>query len=143
MQLTYKFRLRDTCDSELRRHNGAFQIAAGHHRVKAAIAAGLKTADLFVGDIDDEGMIRIYARENASQRGNGSTAVAGTVASAIRFLARKAFLFAPEFGGKSERGNKTQGIGEPEITAFLQDIPGVYKSTVTAQLGNLKASAAR
>jgi hypothetical protein len=28
-------------------------------------------------------MIRIYARENALQRGNSSTAVAGTVASAL------------------------------------------------------------
>jgi hypothetical protein len=33
-------------------------------------------------------MIRVYARENATQRGNSSTAVAGTVASAVRFLAK-------------------------------------------------------
>ena len=36
----------------------------------------------------DGGMIRVYARENATQRGNTGTAMAGTVASAIRFLAK-------------------------------------------------------
>lgn len=50
--------------------------------------AGHKTADLFVGDFDDESMIRVYATENATQRGNSSTAIAGSVASAIRFLAK-------------------------------------------------------
>lgn len=33
-------------------------------------------------------MIRIYAVENATQRGNTSTAMGGSVASAIRFLAK-------------------------------------------------------
>jgi hypothetical protein len=52
-------------------------------------------------------------------------------------LAREAFLgLSPKIGRKSE-------VGEPEITAFLQDIPGVNEGTIKAQLANLKASAAR
>jgi hypothetical protein len=31
-------------------------------------------------------LIRVYARENATQRGNTSTALAGTVAGAVRHL---------------------------------------------------------
>jgi hypothetical protein len=45
-----------------------------------------EVADVFVGDLDDVAMIRVYARENATQRGNSSSAVAGSVASAVRFL---------------------------------------------------------
>ena len=55
--------------------DGTIEIGAGHHRVKAAIRAGIQLADLFVGngDMDDAAMIRIYARENAT----GSAATAG------------------------------------------------------------------
>ncbi len=107
----------------------------GHVDFKGELAAGKVFCDaLFIGNIDDVGMIRIYARENASQRGNGSTAVAGTVASAIRFKAREAFLgLSPKIGRKSD-------VGEPEITEFLDGIPGVNEGTVKAQLANLKAS---
>ena len=114
------------------RHNddGEIEIAAGHHRVKAAIAAGIKSADLFIGDIDDAGMIRIYARENASQRGNGSTAVAGTVASAIRFLAKEQFLTAGKFSSSRARARSDQDLGAPSILAFLDGIPGVCDSVL-------------
>ena len=50
--------------------DGTVQIGAGHHRVAAAIAAGYTLADVTVSqDLDDGGMIRVYARENATQRG--------------------------------------------------------------------------
>ena len=115
---------------------GIYEIAAGHHRIKAAIAAGITKADLFVGDIDDAGMIRIYARENASQRGNGSTAVAGTVASAVRYLTKELFS-SPEFGRTKQC---RQDIGSPAILTFLDGVPGVSKPCVENQLANLKAS---
>jgi hypothetical protein len=41
---------------------------------------------VFVGDFDDPAIIRMYATENASQRGNTSTAVTGSVASTARYL---------------------------------------------------------
>src|SRR5215469_11605383 len=40
-------------DLALRRNAGHLQIAAGHHRVEAAKKCGLKVADVFVGEFDD------------------------------------------------------------------------------------------
>src|SRR5262245_42981168 len=70
--------------------DGTIQIGTGHHRVQAAIRAGIKTADLFVKQAtsDAEMVIIFYARENATQRGNSGSAQIGSVASAIRFLAK-------------------------------------------------------
>src|SRR5215472_11426551 len=48
------------------------QIAAGQHRVKAAIEEEIQFADVFIGDFDDFEMQRIYTRENATQRGNSA-----------------------------------------------------------------------
>jgi uncharacterized protein (UPF0218 family) len=54
-----------------------------------AIAAGIREDDIkVVPDISDADMIRMYANENATQRGNTGTAIAGTVASAIKYLAK-------------------------------------------------------
>lgn len=68
--------------------DGDYEILAGQHRVLAAIKSGIEEADLFVGQFDDAAAIRVYAVENATQRGPESTAQAGTVSSAITFLAR-------------------------------------------------------
>jgi hypothetical protein len=76
-------------------HNDEIQIGAGHHRIRAAIKAGTEYADLFAGEFDDSSMIRVYARENATQRGNSGTAFAGSVAAAIKFIA-KAILTGSE-----------------------------------------------
>lgn len=130
-----------------RRINGNVEIAAGHHRVQAAMQAGMTAADVFVGDLDDPAMIRVYARENATQRGNTSTAVAGTVASAIRFLAKAVLTgtFAwnhAKVDVVSVRGNLTSGrsLGEGVIIDFLPRIPGVTLNSVKQQLANLHAS---
>jgi flagellar biosynthesis GTPase FlhF len=117
---------------------GMYEIAAGHHRVKAAIAAGIDRAEIFVGDFDDHAMVRIYGTENASQRGNGSTAVAGTVAGAIRYLAKAQFLSA-EFRSKGNRGGPSD-LGRDEILSFLEGVPNVSRECVAQQLANLKAS---
>ena len=70
------------------KHNG-IQLVFGHHRIRAAIAAGIREDDIKVlSDIGDADMTRMYASENATQRGNSGTALAGSVASAVKFLAR-------------------------------------------------------
>jgi hypothetical protein len=121
--------------------DGQTQIAAGHHRIKAAMKAGIKTADLFCGNLDDAAMIRVYARENATQRGNGSTAVAGTVASAIRFLAKAVMTgVSGDFTSKSGRPVLAEDIGRDVIVRFLRGIPGVTDESTKQQLANLKAS---
>jgi ParB-like nuclease family protein len=129
--------------------NGIIEIAAGHHRVNAAIKAGIKEAEIYIGNIDDASMIRIYARENATQRGNTGTAVAGSVASAIRFLAKaimteaevsKIFDTLQERTQASTSLTSTQGIGQRVVVKFLDGVPGINDGTVQQQLANLKAS---
>jgi hypothetical protein len=72
-----------------RLQDGTLQIGAGHHRVAAALEAGITTADLFMADdMDDDRMVRVYARENATQRGHSSTALTGTVAAAMKYVAK-------------------------------------------------------
>jgi len=133
------------------KHNGSgvVQIAAGHHRIKAAISAGIREADIFVGDIDDAGLIRIYARENATQRGNAGTALAGSVAAAIRFLAKAVLtgsraekIFSPRssFEQAADSITSDRGLGREIIVRFLDGIPGINEGTVQQQLANLKSS---
>ena len=104
-----------------RRVNGDVQICAGQHRVDAAIDAGLRAADVFIGEFDDPSVIRVYARENATQRGNTGTAQAGTIASAIRFLAKQLLTGQPsreittryELGSQLGNLQSEKGMGEP------------------------------
>lgn len=129
--------------------DGTIQIAAGHHRVEAARKAGIRTADVFVGngEIDDAAMVRIYARENATQRGNTGTSQTGSIASAIKFIARMVL------GGVSEeffrnndaakiQGNLTseKGIGRDSIVEFLAGVPGINEGSVQQALANIKSS---
>lgn len=134
-----------------RQVNGHVQIGAGHHRVKAALKAGIKVADVFVGDLDDASMIRVYARENATQRGNSSTAVAGTVASAVRFLAKifmtqevsqicETFGWSLQQASQSKAALTKDGVGEHAITRLLTNVPGINEPAVKQQLASLKSS---
>jgi ParB-like chromosome segregation protein Spo0J len=128
--------------------SGEVEIAAGHHRVAGAIRAGVKTADLFVSkDMDEVGLIRIYARENATQRGNSGTAQVGTVASALRYLAKQLMLDVTreiprdiDIDKARQHLTSGRGLGEPIITGFLENIPGVNENTVREQLALLKSS---
>ena len=129
--------------------DGSLEIVAGHRRVAAAIEAGEKEAELFVGRFDEPSIIRVYATENATQRGNTSTAVTGSVASALRYLV-KAILKNDEGiwqicqKGDLEkiRGNLTseKGIGRDIIERFLVGVPGINESVIKDQLANLKVS---
>lgn len=132
--------------------NNGIQLAFGHHRIRAAIAAGIREVNgevKVVPEISDAEMIRMYANENATQRGNTGTAIAGSVASATAFLLHG--LFSGHLGGFPPRSKKAletllgqagaeRGIGWDLILDFLQEIPGVNVNTVKQQLANLKAS---
>lgn len=133
--------------------DGTFQIGCGHHRVQAALAAGIETADVYVAELDDAGMVRVYARENATQRGNTGTAQAGSVAAAIRFIA-KAVLggvsseFRRNDGTRLDidvdkvRGNiqTDRGIGRDAIAEVLKEVPDINVTSVNQALVNLKSS---
>lgn len=133
-----------------RRINNHIEIAAGHHRVEAAIRAGEKFAPMFVEDDWTDGdMVKVYAGENATQRGNTSAALAGSVASAIRFLAKTILVGGPalkNFSGQTSleslQGHLTgeKGMGREVITDFLKGTAGINEGSVQQQLANLKAS---
>jgi ParB-like nuclease domain len=130
--------------------DGRIQIGAGHHRVKAALAAGITVADVFVSDeMDDATMLRVYATENATQRGNTGAAQAGTVASAVRMIAKAEMtgtigriLPMVENGEETMLGKLTSddGIGWRAVLALLPNVRGLNQYSVTQQLANLKAS---
>lgn len=133
-----------------RKHNGSIELAFGHHRIEAAKSAGIHAEDIkVVPDISDAEMIRMYAGENATQRGNQGTAITGTVASATRYLLKGIFVGDVSLNGEtSQKSHETlqgqavtgKGIGEPVITDFLKNIPGINKKVVEQQLKNLKSS---
>jgi hypothetical protein len=96
-------------------------------------------------------MTRVYAEENATQRGNSGTALAGSIASAIRLIARGVLLGDQDIArilAISEkaldcaRGNLTssKGIGHELIEKLLEGVPKMTTYVVEQQLANLKSS---
>jgi hypothetical protein len=153
----------------VRNHDGELQICAGHHRVAAAIKCDITSAEMFVrADCSDEEAIKIYAIENATQRGVESSIIAqaGFVAAAVKILAMKTLLgvqtsaFSEEAGsgeihGTSEskarnvleniaviQGNmlSDKGIGHELIFETFKSISGITEQTVKDHLANLKAT---
>lgn len=115
---------------------GDLEIAAGHTRVKEALACGILSADLHVADYSDDDMVRVYAIENATQRGNDSPAIAGAVAAALRLAVRK--VLHP----RNTSQPLAQGIGVRQIREILKanNITDFSERSVNSQLSNLKAS---
>lgn len=139
------------------------QIAAGHHRIIAALEAGIEEVEIAVrDDLSDLEMIQIYATENATQRGNTSTAQAGSVASALKFVARAILtenygliLSATFVADKEAVENKgysirklrdhllsDNGIGEHVLwdSGILSNVKGISQRVIRDQLTILKSS---
>jgi hypothetical protein len=79
----------------------------------------------------------IYAQENATQRGDQGTAVAGTVASALKFKAKELLSnLSPNGDRSSETALGTmingRGLGEPVISKMIGHING-FGGRVTFQ----------
>jgi flagellar biosynthesis GTPase FlhF len=125
-----------------RRTKNGPEIACGHQRVHAAIAAGIEEADIFFrDDMDDAAMIRVYARENATHRANMGTAVTGSIAAAARFLIKRSLVGESADFRRFEGARKlVDGIGRDTILEFLEGVPGINQNVVMQQLANLKAS---
>jgi hypothetical protein len=91
-------------------------IIAGHHRIEAAKLAGIDKAELVVfKNLDPNSQIRIYGRENATQRGGSTHALTGTVAAALRKVAMDQALI-PDVRNQTGRGGDGSGhfSGFPE-----------------------------
>lgn len=111
-----------------------YEIAAGHHRVEALRRLGIKEVDLKIADFDDDQMISIMVRENATQRGQNAGAILDSVAAAMYRVAyitltsewkhnwRILQLWYPnEKGFDTARGKieSGQGVGREALTEFL------------------------
>ena len=118
------------------------QIAAGHHRVRAAILAGITFHDVTVNmNMDDDAMVRILARENATQRGNQGTARMGSVAAALKRII--VCEYHDCVGKPTQRPDNNifkQGVGWRAIEAKLHGIPGISETSIQEDLAALKAS---
>lgn len=138
-----------------KRPDGKIEIAAGHHRVDAAIEAGIEKADIHIrhGETDDGQMVLVYARENATQRSDIGTARTGSVAGAIRYLSKQ-ILIGNDLGIPKANGIdisksldrlkesllSSKGIGNPIIVKFFDGIPGMNTQAVQQALENLRSS---
>lgn len=102
-----------------------------------AIQRILKSTGADIKDPTDEQVLRIYARENNTQRGEDNSAQAGPIASAIRVAAR-AMRRATHTGNLSAGTQISKGVGAPTIAKLL----GYSRDEVVVviQLANLKAS---
>lgn len=121
---------------------GTKQIVAGWTRVQAALKAKIEEADIHIGDFNDHQTVRAYADENATQRGQNTTAVAGSIAAALReILLREALAgdSAPAKRGGDQKGN---GVGRDAILAELEGVTGITEHVVKRELANLKESGA-
>jgi hypothetical protein len=105
-------------------------------------------------DLDDSAMVRVYTWENATPRGNSGTALAGSVAAALKLIAKHVMTGNTsrilEVSGRAEKiieGQLKAGayeVGEPLMTRYFQGqgLSGMGQYTVQQQLANLKASGA-
>jgi hypothetical protein len=121
-----------------RKTKNGVEIGAGHHRVEAALKAGLTHADVFVSrEMDDDAMVRVYARENATQRGSSSQALLGSVTGAIRRIAQE-LLGKLGDESASPRQRVEQGIGWRQVMEKLGE--GHDRADIESALALLKQS---
>jgi hypothetical protein len=132
-----------------RKFNGEYQLAMGHHRIEAAKLAGIIEEEIHIADYTDMQMVRIYAEENATQRGiQIAAAQSGSVAGAIRFLAKDMLQnskLAVNSGlaalqHKASLLSEKKGIGIAVVVEFFRGIPGMTKNSISNELANLKES---
>lgn len=95
-------------------------------------------------------MLRVYARENATQRGNLGAAQVGSVAGAVRLIAKNYLSGGTSvyLDGRSPRKSETvrgqiasdKGLGREIVAEYLNGTPGINVKTVQQALANIKAS---
>ena len=85
---------------------------------------------------------------DASQRGSTSTALAGSIASAMRLLVKAILAGTSDKFIRGSHDTDTmlghlesgRGLGRDIIEGFLHGVPGINSGSVKQQLANLKAS---
>lgn len=118
----------------LRKSDGRYQLAYGHHRLIAIKELGMETIDVPVRPLDDATMLRIMANENMAEWSASPAVMTETVLSARDFIDdvfsqvdtweqfRGDKNISPNFPGMTEpvyRAIKSQGAGREAIMSFL------------------------
>lgn len=67
--------------------DGKYELAYGHHRLAAAIKAGLTEADFIVKKLDDELMIKVMDNENREAYGSSPLSLIESVKAVVKGLA--------------------------------------------------------
>ena len=152
--------------------DGTLEIEAGHTRVAAAIKEKIEFAEVEVETTDDDTQMRWLAQENATQRGQSSTAGIGSVVGAIMVLAPRImkgelaklpphYVLSRGTTGQNEKPKEEEqprteqdlaqlqrrltsddGIGEDIICDLLHRIPGFGRNPVKDYLKQIKATGA-
>jgi hypothetical protein len=68
--------------------DGKYELAYGHHRLAAAIKAGLEEADFIVKKLDDAMMIQIMDNENRETYGSSPQSIIESVRAVVQSLAK-------------------------------------------------------
>jgi hypothetical protein len=100
-------------------------------------------------EVENREAVLIYAAENATQRGESSTAGVGTVAAATWLLARaimrgqlsQIWDNLPSGSLETLQGNiaSAKGLGVPVIAKFLEDVPGIKRPSIDDYFATIKA----
>ena len=90
MELVGSINLTGFWDNVVVRKNadGKYECAYGHHRVAAAIRAGLTEADFIVKKLDDATMIQIMDNENRETYGSTTASIMESVKAIVKALAK-------------------------------------------------------
>ena len=67
-----------------RKNGSGYELAYGHHRLEAAIRKNLKRVGVLVQDLDDDEMLRIFARENNELWGAHADQALETVETVVK-----------------------------------------------------------
>jgi len=110
-------------------NNGKFEIAYGHHRIKALKKLKYKSIDIPIFDLDDNQMLKIMAEENHDDYKMSPAALNETIKAVRDYLNKQVkgetwevfrtgteHLFDTEHGFKIAQG---KGVGEDTIKRFL------------------------
>jgi hypothetical protein len=106
------------------------------------IPAGVTHHDVTVNrNMTDNVMVRILARENATQRGNMGTARIGSVAAALKIVVMSEYdADVQNQNIKPNYQEFARGIGWRAIEKKLEGVPGHTLHTINADLAALRAS---
>ena len=99
-----------------------YQLAAGHHRLKAAEKEGLDEVEAVVNDYTDEKMVAVMVVENMTQRGVNAAATQDSVAAYAHIVSR-AILLGDEDASRFLEVSDARTLGTAQAK-IAQDGPG-------------------